>query len=109
MDETAIEERGLQSLTEILDKVGGWRAVVGANWDRSSTWTWFDALRDFRRIGFPTESLFSFEIEPDLRDSSIWRIAVSAMSQGVEAIVSRLFRFDCFRLASHRSNYIATD
>ncbi|XP_031634008.1 neprilysin-2-like isoform X2 [Contarinia nasturtii] len=58
MNKTLIEERGLQPLRDITDKLGGWPVVKGDQWDMKTEWSWSWAVKELRKIGYSTNYIF---------------------------------------------------
>lgn len=69
MNKTLIEERGLQPMLDIADRLGGWPVIKGDQWDNKSEWTWVKAVHDFRREGFSMDYIWDFSIGVDLKNS----------------------------------------
>lgn len=79
MNKTLIEERGLQSLLEKLDSLGGWPVLKGDRWDERSSWTWQQAVKDFRKVGYSMDYIFDFSVGVDLKKSLSRTIDVSKL------------------------------
>lgn len=77
MNKTLIEERGLQPLNDITDKLGGWPVVKGDQWDPTNEWTWTWAVKEFRKVGYSMDYIFDFSIGIDLKKSTSRIIDVS--------------------------------
>lgn len=71
MNLTAIERIGIRQFRKtIVNELGGWPVLSNQTWN-DSKWTWTDAIVKLRSYGLPFNSIFSFEILPDFRNSSI--------------------------------------
>lgn len=76
MNQSQIEEAGLDTMTEIHDELGGWPCVEGDNWAPNSTWNWQNGTQDLINAGFGHAYLFVISIDTDMRNSSRKRIVV---------------------------------
>lgn len=81
MNQTQIEEYGLQPLVDIHATLGGWPCVEGDNWNPNSTWNWRDGTRDLLHAGFGHAYLFVISIDTDMRNSSRKRIVVCKLNK----------------------------
>lgn len=77
MNETSIEKDGKETLTNLLDKLGGWPVVEGDRWNQESRWTWIKATSDLRKIGYGTDDILSVSVQSDLKNSTVRTIYVS--------------------------------
>lgn len=77
MNKTLIEERGVEPLKEISDRLGGWPIVVGDRWDERSSWSWIQSVKDFRKAGYSMDYIFDFSVGIDLKNSTSRTIDVS--------------------------------
>lgn len=59
MNEVMIKARGLYPLNQIVEDLGGWPVVKGAEWDGESKWDWTKTVKEFRDIGFPNSQILS--------------------------------------------------
>lgn len=84
MNKSLIEERGLKPLTDIVASLGGWPVVSGDQWDDESAWTWIQAVKDFRKMGYSMDYIFDFSVGIDLKNSTARTIDVS-MDNGIAA------------------------
>lgn len=66
---SAIEDRGLQPLTDILDELGGWPVLEGDSWEENG-FNWVEILKRLRGIGLETDMIFSLSVDRDLMNSS---------------------------------------
>lgn len=80
MNEAKIETDGIMPIVLILDKLGGWPVVVGDQWDSESNWNWQWAMKQFSRIGLPTDRLFKVNLDYNYVESSTRLIHVSKMA-----------------------------
>lgn len=69
LNETYIEEHGLQLIADILKELGGWPVVEGDSW-LENEFDWIETTKKFRRMGFGTDGIFSLRIETDLKNST---------------------------------------
>lgn len=76
MNKSLIEERGVKPLITILDKLGGWPVIRGDRWDERSQWSWIEAVKDFRKIGYSMDYIFDFSVGIDLKNSTTRTIDV---------------------------------
>lgn len=77
MDETQIEADGITPMVEIVNRLGGWPAIDGDQWDSETLWNWTWATKQFGKIGLPTDRLFKVSIDYDYYNSSVRLIHVS--------------------------------
>lgn len=77
MNKSLIEERGLKPLVDITNELGGWPVVTGDRWDDKSEWTWIEAVKDFRKVGYSMDYIFDFSVGIDLKNSTSRTIDVS--------------------------------
>ncbi|XP_038121738.1 neprilysin-2 isoform X1 [Culex quinquefasciatus] len=70
MNKTRIEEKGIQPLLDILDRLGGWPVLKGDSWNQDSSWTWVKSVKDFREQGYSTDYFFDFSVGTDLKNST---------------------------------------
>lgn len=91
MNQTKIEEYGLQPLKEIHASLGGWPCVDGDDWNPNSTWNWQDGNKNLLHAGFGHAYLFVISIDTDMRNSSRKRIVVC------EA---------CFNIVAHLKHFL---
>lgn len=75
-NESYIEERGLKPLIDMQDKLMGWPAVKGDDWDESK-WTWQSAVKSLRDSGYSTDFILDFSVSTDLKNSTRRIIDVS--------------------------------
>ncbi|KAB7494554.1 Endothelin-converting enzyme 2 [Armadillidium nasatum] len=73
MDIDRIEEKGLHPLYDILDFLGGWPVLEGDDWD-SKNFSWIGTLLKKRKIGFSINSIFIFDVDINVKNSSQWMI-----------------------------------
>lgn len=92
MNKTLIEERGLAPVYEKLDSLGGWPVLKGDRWDEKSTWSWQQAVKDFRKVGYSMDYVFDFSVGVDLKKSLSRTIDVS----GFCLFSSQIFFFNFF-------------
>lgn len=69
VNKTLIEERGVKPLIDVSDKLGGWPAVVGDKWDVDNSWTWIEAVKKFRKVGYSMDYIFDLSVGIDLKNS----------------------------------------
>ncbi|XP_037090373.1 neprilysin-2-like isoform X3 [Pollicipes pollicipes] len=67
-----IEERGLQPLQDVLEKMKGWPVVEGDKWDEEG-FHWTRAIYRNRALGYSIDHMFDFSVTTDVKNSS-WRI-----------------------------------
>ncbi|XP_031633689.1 neprilysin-2-like [Contarinia nasturtii] len=65
MNTTLIEDLGLRPVLDITDKLGGWPVLKGDEWDTQSEWNWTWAIKEFRKVGFSTDYIFSLSLLDD--------------------------------------------
>lgn len=91
MNKSLIEGQGLEALTGISDSLGGWPVVKGDRWDDTSEWTWIQAVKDFRKLGYSMDYIFDFSIGIDLKNSTTRVIDVSASKTLILLSISSAF------------------
>jgi len=72
MDREKIEERGLEPLKDLLQKMGGWPLLEGDKWNEDG-FKWYQMMYKFRDFGYSVDYLTDFSVTTDLKNSS-WRI-----------------------------------
>lgn len=77
MDESSIEKRGKEPLNNITDKLGGWPVVKGDQWNEQSARDLVTTIKEFRKIGFRTNSIVDVSVQTDLKNSTARKIYVS--------------------------------
>ncbi|KAK2585581.1 hypothetical protein KPH14_010214 [Odynerus spinipes] len=82
MNKTAIEERGLEPLENILQQLGGWPVLEGDNWNEE-TFDWKDSVYKFRKLGYSVDYFLDFSIGPDLKNSTMRLIDLDQASLGL--------------------------
>ncbi|XP_037040793.1 neprilysin-2 isoform X2 [Bradysia coprophila] len=83
MNKSLIEERGVKPLITILDKLGGWPVIKGDRWDDRSAWTWIEAVKDFRKVGYSMDYIFDFSVGIDLKNSTSRTIDIDQAAIGL--------------------------
>jgi len=69
MNKTRIEERGVKPLQNMLEKMGGWPVVEGAEWN-ATAFNWMDTIYQNRKEGFSHSYFFRFSVTADVRNYS---------------------------------------
>lgn len=77
MDESSIEKRGKEPLINITDKLGGWPVVKGDQWNEQSARDLVTTIKEFRKIGYTTNSIVDVSVQTDLKNSNARKIFVS--------------------------------
>lgn len=72
-----IEKVGLKTIKETLNLLGGWPVTLDAGSWNEANWSWQKMSTDLELVGFPTNYLFEFSINPDLKNSSTRILGVS--------------------------------
>lgn len=80
MNESLIEEVGMEPLLSTLDKLGGWPVVHGDRWNENSEWNWTWTIKELRKYGYSADSIFGFTVGGDWKNASVPRIFVKAIS-----------------------------
>lgn len=75
LNETVIEERGIQPLVDIFEELGGWPVVEGDLWT-DNNWNWIDVIKKFRIMGLNTDVIFKVTTDPDLKKSTQYVLCV---------------------------------
>ncbi|XP_074115378.1 neprilysin-2-like isoform X2 [Cotesia typhae] len=70
MNESAIEENGLNPLKDKFNKLGGWPVLEGSEW-KEDDFSWTKATYTLRELGYSFDYLFSIDITVDLKNNSI--------------------------------------
>lgn len=79
MNRTAVEAFGLEPFRKILQRIGGWPAVEGENWNETA-WYWIQSLREMRDIGLTTNYLLTTSVGAHLKNSSTRSLRVFQMN-----------------------------
>jgi len=69
LNQDLIEQRGLKPINDVMQRMGGWPAVVGDDWDESA-WSWQKSILDCRANGYSNDFLLEFSVATNLADSS---------------------------------------
>ncbi|KAG4071253.1 hypothetical protein HA402_003957 [Bradysia odoriphaga] len=78
-----IEELGTKPYLQIIERLGGWPVVVGADWDKDSTWSWVETIKNFSDIGYETNQIIDLVISIDLKNSTRRIVDVDQPSFGL--------------------------
>lgn len=65
-----IEELGVKPYLKLAERLGGWPVVVGDSWNKDSSWSWVQTIKEFSNIGFETNEIIDFAISIDLKNST---------------------------------------
>ncbi|XP_043683237.1 neprilysin-2-like isoform X2 [Vespula pensylvanica] len=82
MNKTAIEEKGLEPLLDILQILGGWPVLEGDAW-KEENFNWKDSVYKFRTRGYSVDYFLDFSIGVDLKNSTIRIIDLDQASLGL--------------------------
>ncbi|CAH4038346.1 neprilysin-2 isoform X2 [Pieris brassicae] len=82
MNRTAIEARGIQPLTDMLRRLGGWPVLDGENWDERS-FSWQESVYRFRHAGYSVDYFLDFSISVDVKNSTNRIIDLDQASLGL--------------------------
>ncbi|KAF2888699.1 hypothetical protein ILUMI_17474, partial [Ignelater luminosus] len=83
MDKQAIEKDGLQTVKNILRKLGGWPVLEGANWNETE-FEWKDILYKFRRLGIPSSNIVYAVVTINSLNSSQLIIEIDGGTLGLD-------------------------
>lgn len=83
MNKTLIESLGTSPIQTLSDSLGGWPLLKGDAWDIDNTWTWQEATKQFRRVGFSMDYIIDFSISVDLKNSTKRLIDIDQSSIGL--------------------------
>ncbi|CAG0895469.1 unnamed protein product [Darwinula stevensoni] len=72
MNKTQVNALGLHALKEVLNDLGGWPVVRGADWNETS-FSWNGLIYKYRNMGFSIDYFIDFSVVTDIKNSS-WRI-----------------------------------
>lgn len=101
MNKTLIEERGLEPLLAITERLGGWPVIKGDRWDDKSEWTWQQSVKDFRREGYSMDYIFDFSIGVDLKNTLMRTIDVrSYFNKNIKSTFQSYFPFQIDQAAT---------
>ncbi|GIX88965.1 neprilysin-4, partial [Caerostris darwini] len=75
------DERGSKDLLKDLNKFGGW-PLLDKNWDNEN-FNWSTLMIDFFENGYPTDMLFSIDIDVDIKNTSTSLISINQPSLGL--------------------------
>ncbi|RXG60084.1 hypothetical protein Avbf_10556 [Armadillidium vulgare] len=68
-----IEKNGVNPLNEIMKEMGGWPVLEGDDWN-SKDFKWIDIILKRRKIGFSINTIFIFDVDVNVQNSSQWMI-----------------------------------
>lgn len=82
LNQTRIEELGVQPQLDLLKRFGGWPVLqaddaAAAAWDADDSWSWVEATKRFAESGISTSYIFSLTVQTDLLNSSVRTLDVS--------------------------------
>lgn len=70
LNQTRIEERGVEPTLRLAEKFGGWPVLVGDAWDPDAKWSWVETVHRFAEDGLSTAYIFTLSVQTDLLNSS---------------------------------------
>lgn len=79
VDEKGNEEKGVQPLLEVLEKLGGWPVIKGVKWN-GNNWNWLSAQKEMFHDGLNSDLILEFRIGPHYHNSTERVIYVSVFS-----------------------------
>ncbi|XP_026318121.1 neprilysin-2 [Hyposmocoma kahamanoa] len=82
MNRTAIEQRGVQPLLDMLRRLGGWPVLDGTAWNEG-TFTWEESVYKFRDAGYSVDYFLDFSISVDVKNSTKRIIDLDQASLGL--------------------------
>lgn len=59
----------MDPLYKVTEKLGGWPVVKGDSWD-DDNWTWVEAVKKFRKLGYSMDYILDFSVGIDLKNST---------------------------------------
>lgn len=83
LNEKIIEERGLRPLVDIFELFGGWPVVKRGKWI-DDKFSWIEALKNLRRLGFNTAAIFDVFVDTDSKNSSKRILYVSCAKNKIQ-------------------------
>lgn len=72
-----IAKVGLKTIKETLNLMHGWPVTLDEDVWNETNWTWQKMVTDLELVGFPTNYLFEFSINPDVKNTTIRVLGVS--------------------------------
>ncbi|XP_043483736.1 neprilysin-2 isoform X2 [Leptopilina heterotoma] len=69
MNQTAINQKGLQPVKDIVRNLGGWPILDGNSW-LEGDFEWKQSVKKFRHQGFSVDYFFDFSINIDFKNST---------------------------------------
>ena len=72
MNKELIEQRGLEPVKAIIERLGDWPLLEGADWAGEKDFKWYEQMYRHRDLGFSVDYLYDFSVSTDLKNSS-WR------------------------------------
>ncbi|XP_031329566.1 neprilysin-2-like isoform X2 [Photinus pyralis] len=76
MNESAVEREGLQTVTDVLDKLGGWPVLKGVIWDESN-FSWLQTQYLLRELGYFYSQFLTVTVETDPKNDQKFILQVS--------------------------------
>lgn len=81
LDLDALEKRGIRPMADMIEKYGGWPAVVGDQWNERS-WEWYDIIGPILNDGLGVSLLLRMDVTTNQRNSTTRVLDVSGYRNG---------------------------
>lgn len=76
MNKTLIEDDGMKTIKQILERLGGWPVLEGSNWNEGE-FDWRKSVYKFRKVGYSVDYFMDFSVGVDVKNSTQRVIDVS--------------------------------
>jgi len=83
MDKENIEKNSLVELQSLIEQLGGWPVLQGAEWQAGEDWKWWNLSMKASELGYSSDRMISIGVGTDSADSSLRRLEVDQPSLGL--------------------------
>jgi len=83
MDEETVEKNSLVELQQLIDQLGGWPVLQGAEWNGGENWNWWNLSMTASELGYSSNQMIDIGIVTDSEDSSLRRLRVDQPHLGL--------------------------
>ncbi|XP_057327326.1 neprilysin-2-like [Microplitis mediator] len=86
MNQTDIEEKGLNPLLNKLNKLGGWPVLEGLKW-KEDDFNWINSMYTLREMGYSLNYFFGFAMDTDIRNNTKRVLILKLPYLGLNALI----------------------